>query len=134
MTSDAYQQAAEAAESRADHLIQRIADKVGVTVKASTIFGDAAERDGLTVIPVAKARWGFGGGGGTGQEGGGSGGGGGGGMTISPVGYIELRGGQSTFCLIRDPLSYVPLALAGGIMVMLILRELRQAETWLPEK
>ena len=37
-----------------DTLIERIAEKLGVTVKASTIFGEPVERDGLTVIPVAN--------------------------------------------------------------------------------
>ena len=50
-----------------DTLVERIAERVGVTVKTSTVFGEPVERDGLTVIPVAKARWGFGGGGGTGH-------------------------------------------------------------------
>ncbi|HSS75824.1 MAG TPA: hypothetical protein VLV54_03680 [Thermoanaerobaculia bacterium] len=40
----------------------RLAEKLGVTARAATVFGEAVERDGMTVIPVAKARRGLGGG------------------------------------------------------------------------
>lgn len=39
-----------------------MAEKLGATARAATIFGDPVERDGVTDIPVARARWGFGGG------------------------------------------------------------------------
>ena len=39
-----------------------MAEKLGAVAKAATVFGEPVERDGVTVIPVAKARWGFGGG------------------------------------------------------------------------
>lgn len=51
------------------------------------------ERGDVTVIPVARARWGFGGGGNRRGE---PGSGGGGGATISPIGYIEIRGDGKT--------------------------------------
>src|SRR5215216_6879412 len=79
-----------------DELLERIGQTVGDKANVSTVFGDPVEREGVTVIPVAKARFGFGGGGGSGaREGqevsGGGGGGGGGGAYVSPVGYIEVR-------------------------------------------
>ena len=82
----------------ADELLQRIGQTVGDKANVSTVFGDPVERAGITVIPVAKARFGFGGGGGGGARGGqeGSGGGGGGGAVVSPVGYIEVRRGHRT--------------------------------------
>src|SRR5262245_38570153 len=75
----------------ADELIERIGQTVGERAHASTVFGEPVERDGLTVIPVAKARFGFGGGGGSGGPPGeeGSGGGGGGGAAVTPIGFIE---------------------------------------------
>lgn len=83
----------------ADDLLQRVAEAVGGKAKASTVFGEPVERAGVTVIPVAKARFGFGGGGGVaplrGEEG--AGGGGGGGAVVSPVGYIEVREGRAEF-------------------------------------
>src|SRR5947208_13273952 len=74
-------------------LMERIGQTVGQRAQASAIFGEPVAREGVTVIPVAKARFGFGGGGGSGSHEGeeGSGGGGGGGAAVSPIGYIELR-------------------------------------------
>jgi len=89
----------------ADHLLQRIGSTVGERVSVSTVFGEAVEREGITVIPVARARFAFGGGGGGGRREGeeGSGGGGGGAAIVNPAGYIEVRatvrrssGGSST--------------------------------------
>ena len=76
----------------------------------STVFGDPVEREGITVIPVAKARFGFGGGGGAGGREGeeGSGGGGGGGALVNPVGYIELHDGAARFKRISSPPTCSP--------------------------
>jgi uncharacterized spore protein YtfJ len=90
----------------------------------------------VTVIPVAKVRWGFGGGGGSrgpgsSRNGNGSGpaaetgSGGGGGATASPAGFIKIRDGEAEFVPIHDPAAYWPLALAGGVGGWLILRGLR---------
>lgn len=46
----------------AERLAERLAGKIGSSARATAVFGEAVERDGITVIPVAKARWGFGGG------------------------------------------------------------------------
>ena len=77
----------------ADELLERIAHTVGQRAQASAVFGEPVQREGLTVIPVARARFGFGGGGGAGSRQGeeGSGGGGGGGASVTPIGFIELR-------------------------------------------
>ena len=53
----------------AERLAERLAEKIGSSARATAVFGEAVERDGVIVIPVAKARWGFGGGDG-GQGGG----------------------------------------------------------------
>lgn len=66
----------------ANELLERIGETVGRKADASTIFGASVQREGVTVIPVAKARFGFGGGGGAGtrqSDPGGEGSGGGGG-------------------------------------------------------
>ena len=68
---------------------------------ASAVFGQPVERSGITVIPVAKATWGFGGG--SGGEDGKEGTGGGGGGFVAPLGYIEVRESGATFKRIRDP-------------------------------
>ena len=73
----------------ADSFIGTKAEKLGAVARAATVFGEPVERDGITVIPVAKARWGFGGGAGQRKEEGGrgkqeDGAGGGGGVQVSP--------------------------------------------------
>jgi uncharacterized spore protein YtfJ len=79
---------------------QRIAERVGLRARVSAVFGDPVEQSGVTVIPVAKATWGFGGG--SGGEGVNHGAGGGGGAMVSPIGFIEVRGGDARFVPIRD--------------------------------
>jgi uncharacterized spore protein YtfJ len=84
----------------AQGFIGSLAERLGATARAATIFGDPVERDGVTVIPVAKARWGFGGGAGKRRDEDGAGGGGG--IQVTPVGFIELRNGESQFRPIRN--------------------------------
>jgi uncharacterized spore protein YtfJ len=67
--------------------VERLAQRVGSNFGAATLFGEPVERGEVTVIPVARAAWGFGGGSGKDEEGS-SGGGGGGGGASWPVGYI----------------------------------------------
>jgi uncharacterized spore protein YtfJ len=62
-------------------VIEKIADVVGGTASVRLVYRDPVERDGTTVVPVARVRFGFGGGGGqkpgeAPQQGGGGGGGG----------------------------------------------------------
>jgi uncharacterized spore protein YtfJ len=104
-----------------EELLQRIGQTVGDRANVSTVFGQPVEREGVTVIPVAKARFGFGGGGGSGsgregQEG--SGGGGGGGAFVSPAGYIEVRAGSADFKRITSPLDLLALVAAASIAAL----------------
>lgn len=75
------------------------------------------------MIPVAKARFGFGGGAGTGGRADqGSGGGGGGGTTVTPVGYIEIRGRTARFKRIPNPVELVALVAAVSLAALTIKR------------
>jgi len=105
-------------------LLERIGDTVGRRAQVSAVFGEPVEREGLTVIPVARARFGFGGGGGSGAREGdeGSGGGGGGGGVVSPVGYIEVRDGSAEFKRIVSPIDLVPAIAAGSLAVLALKR------------
>jgi uncharacterized spore protein YtfJ len=123
-------------DDSATSFVERIGERIGAYARVANVFGEPVERNGVTVIPVARARWGFGGGGG--REGkpkhaeeasapaGSSpprmGGGGGGGAVISPIGYIELTDGGSRFCPIREISAYVPLVLAGGAVLIWLTR------------
>ncbi len=82
-------------KSRKTSFIERLAEKVGVNASAKTIYSEPVQCDGVTVIPVAKVRWGFGGG--SGSKSGKRGKGGGGGVQVSPLGYIEMKDGRSEY-------------------------------------
>jgi uncharacterized spore protein YtfJ len=99
-------------------LTERLAEAFKTIVDAKMIYGEPIERDGVTIIPVSKLRYGFGGG--MGKRDGEEGGGGGGGMVVHPAGYIELKDGSSRFRAIRDPITFVPLVIAGGLTGLLL--------------
>jgi uncharacterized spore protein YtfJ len=107
-----------------EDLLQQIGKTVGDKATVSTVFGDAVERQGVTVIPVARARFGFGGGGGAGGRGNqqGSGGGGGGGALVSPVGYIEVHDGTAHFKRISSSFDLVALAVAASVAAVAVKR------------
>ena len=102
-------------------LVERLAQQVQVNANAKQVYGEPVERDGTTIIPVAKVQWGFGGGGiGRGPV---ERGGGGGGARAYPTGFIELRNGKAEFRPIQDPMA--PAILAGvGLAVGLLLAKL----------
>jgi uncharacterized spore protein YtfJ len=108
-------------------LIERVGAAVGTRANAGAVFGEPVERNGLTVIPVARARFGFGGGGGAegADEGSASGGGGGGGGgVVSPIGYIELHDDSATFkriSTVTDLLAVVATASVAALTLKRLL-------------
>ncbi len=81
-------------ELSGDQILAVLAERVGGHADARMVYGDPIERDGITIVPVATVRWGFGIGSGyrgapmrTG----------GGGATATPTGYLELSGGRCRF-------------------------------------
>jgi uncharacterized spore protein YtfJ len=121
------EEARNAAQGAAGSFLDRLAERVGVSARASAVFGEPVERGDVTVIPVAKVRAGFGGGTGSMPAGDaeGEGRGGGGGFMASPLGFIEVSSSGASFRRIEDPVAYWPLAIAGGITAWLVLRGLR---------
>jgi uncharacterized spore protein YtfJ len=115
----------ETTTSSPPNFLERMAEKLGMQARSASVYSEPIEKNGITIVPVAKVRWGFGGGGGS-KEGKEHGSGGGGGMRVTPVGFIELKDGQSEFKPIRDASSFVPAILAGGAMGFLLLRALRK--------
>jgi uncharacterized spore protein YtfJ len=71
-----------------------LAERLGGRVTASTVYAPPVEREGVTVSPVATARFVVGGGSGSDPEKGQEGGGGGGLGRVAPAGYIELNDGR----------------------------------------
>lgn len=111
----------------ADHLLERLADLVGAKAGVHAVFGEPIERGSLTVVPVARVRWGFGGGGGiaTGPPGGpASGSGGGGGVVADPVGYLEIGPAGAAFRPIRDPYPSPLFLIAAGLTAAIVARAL----------
>src|SRR5947207_1987227 len=93
-------------------LLERIAEVIQVNANAKQVYGEPVERDGTTIIPVAKVQWGFGGGGlghGAAERGGG-----GGGARAMPAGFIVIKNGNAEFRPHRDPGD---LALLAGVAV-----------------
>jgi uncharacterized spore protein YtfJ len=107
-----------------NELLERIGQTVGKTAQVGTIFGEPVEREGVTVIPVGKARFGFGGGGGSGSREGdaGSGGGGGGGVVVSPIGFIEVRDRTADFRRISTPTDLLALVAAASFAALALKR------------
>jgi sporulation protein YtfJ len=93
---------------------ENLAERIGASARASAVFGEAVESQGVTVIPVARAKWGFGGGSG-GREGE-QGSGGGGGISVAPIGYIELRDGEARFRRIHNRIQIAAVAAAWGLL------------------
>jgi uncharacterized spore protein YtfJ len=90
----------ESGELESGELIERLADKVGLSAHADMVFAAPIEHDGTTVVPVAKVRFGFGAGRGLDPRNR-AGVGGGGGVNVTPVGYIRMRRGGVSYHRIR---------------------------------
>jgi uncharacterized spore protein YtfJ len=109
----------EAEAGAADDRFSKLAEALGGAASAQTVFGAPVEKDGVTIVPVARVRYGVGGGGGRGpgrkrrdagdaeQVGYGQGGG----LQAAPVGYIEIRDGQASYRRIADPVRSLLLVL-----------------------
>jgi uncharacterized spore protein YtfJ len=91
-----------------------------LTVKR--VFGEPYEKDGVTVIPVARVQGGAGGGGGEGPEGQGKGSGSGFGMSARPVGAFLIRGSDLTW---RPAVDVNRIVLGGQIVAIVALLTIR---------
>jgi uncharacterized spore protein YtfJ len=111
--------------SPSDRLLERLAEVVGAKANVQAVFGQPVRHEGLTVIPVARVRWGFGGGGGRSDaapSGPASGSGGGGGVAAEPIGYLEVRSEGAAFRSIREPLPSPVLLIASALSAAIVIR------------
>jgi uncharacterized spore protein YtfJ len=110
------------ATRQAEKLLSALAERLGAEFTASNVFGGPVERDGVTVVPVATARFGFGGGAGAdprkGQDGAGAGAGG----IVAAAGYIEIKDGDSRFVPVVHPARMLALISATIVAGLLIIR------------
>ena len=107
---------------RGDELLATLAERIGARLGAATVFGAPVERDGVTVVPVAVARFGMGAGAGTDPSKGQEGEGGGGAGMVTPTGYIELKDGRSRYVPVVHPARMLALGLGAVIAALLIVR------------
>jgi uncharacterized spore protein YtfJ len=109
----------------ADRLIERLAEVIGAKAGVKAVFGEPVQQGGVTVIPVARVRWGFGGGGGRSEaarDGPASGSGGGGGVAADPIGYVEIGSESATFRPIREPYPSPVFLVASGLTAAIMIR------------
>lgn len=122
---------------------ESLRETVESSASAETVHGTPIERDGRTVVPIARVEYGLGGGDGGGGGGGGgdndaggggggtddnddgAGGGLGGGLSVRPAGAIEVADGGTRFVKPIDRRRSVALALGGTVCGLLCSRLLR---------
>lgn len=92
------------------------------TLTVKRVFGEPYEKDGITVVPVARVQGGAGGGGGEGPEGQGKGSGSGFGMNARPVGAFLIRDGELSWRPAVDVNRIVLGAQAVAIVALLTVR------------
>ena len=100
-----------------DALIQKLIDAFGGSAGASLVYGDAVDRGGITVIPVAKVGFGFG----FGRNNEKGKGGRGGGLGAVPIGHIEIRNGVARFRRLSMTPAYVILQIVLTLAAILFL-------------
>jgi hypothetical protein len=111
----------------ADRFMESLAERIGARASVTAVFGQPIERGDLTVVPVARVRWGFGGGTGSGADAAGSSGeglGGGGGVAADPIGFVEIGPDGAVFRPIVQPYPSPLFLLASGITAAIVLRAL----------
>jgi uncharacterized spore protein YtfJ len=125
---DAHKEATAAAAGPGDTLLERLAERIGGRAKTEAVFGAPVQQGEVTVIPVARVRWGLGAGGGEDRrsDGAASGSGGGGGVAADPIGYIEISSAGAIFRPIghayANPGFILAAALAAGIVIRALVR------------
>jgi len=113
---------ASAPPRRSDDLLATLAERVGGRLTASTVYGSAVERDGVTVIPVAAARFMLGAGSGADPRKEQEGSGGGARGDVRPAGYIELRDGHSRWVPAVQPARMLAIVLCAALAGFAIAR------------
>jgi uncharacterized spore protein YtfJ len=107
----------------------KIIEEAGNVLAVKRVFGDPIERDGVTIVPVARVRGGGGGGEGTGpaaaegEKGQAPGGWGGGwGAQATPAGVFVIKGGDVAW---QPAVDVNRLAIGGQIAFIIALLVLR---------
>jgi uncharacterized spore protein YtfJ len=103
-------------------VLEQMYDKIEGSAKAEVAFAPPQRHDGLVVIPVASVGWRFGSGTGTRrqkeQREAQSGIGVGGTMSVSPVGFIEVKEGTARFRPIFHLDTILKMQIVGGLFAL----------------
>ena len=127
----------EAYSEQYTEVLEQMYDKIEGSAKAAVAFAPPQRHDGLVVIPVASVGWRFGSGTGTSrqkehreaQRGMGVGGT----MSVSPIGFIEVKEGTTKFRPIFHFDSILKMQIVGGLFALGMIslfgrRSVRKAE------
>jgi uncharacterized spore protein YtfJ len=101
---------------------QQMIDQARDALTVKRVFGEPYEKDGATVVAVAKVFGGAGGGGGEGPGGEGQGSGGGFGMSVRPAGMFLIRGEELTW---RPAVDVNRIVLGGQVVAVIALLTVR---------
>jgi uncharacterized spore protein YtfJ len=102
--------------------VQEVIGQARDALTVKRVFGEPYEKNGVTMIPVAKVQGGAGGGGGEGPEGQGKGSGGGFGISARPAGAFLIRGDEMTW---KPTIDITRIALGGQIVAIVALLTIR---------
>jgi len=102
--------------------VQDVITQARDTLTVRRVFGEPYEKNGVTVIPVARVQGGAGGGRGEGPEGQGKGSGSGFGMSARPIGAFLIRGNEISW---RPAIDVNRIALGGQIVAIVALLTIR---------
>jgi uncharacterized spore protein YtfJ len=129
---EARETARAAAAEPIDRMLDKLGERIGMRASVRAVFGEPVERGEVTIIPVARVRWGYGGGSGTGPVrsdatdgqtmSGGSGAGGG--VMADPMGYVEVRHDGAAYVPLSSPWLNPFVILASGISIAIVIRVL----------
>jgi uncharacterized spore protein YtfJ len=109
-------------------VLEQLNKKLEGAANAAVAFATPQKHDDLTIIPVASVGWRFGSGTGTrrtkeqreAQRGMGVGGA----LSVSPVGFIEIKEGTARFRPIFTPDSILKMQVVGGLIALGMIRGL----------
>ena len=109
-------------------VLEQLYDKMEGTANAAVAFAPPQRHNDLVVIPVASVGWRFGSGTGTRrqkeQRGAQGGIGVGGALSVSPVGFIEVKEGTARFRPIFTPDTILKMQIVGGLIALGMIRGL----------
>jgi uncharacterized spore protein YtfJ len=102
--------------------VQEVIGQAREALTVKRVFGEPYEKNGVTMIPVARVQGGAGGGGGEAPEGQGKGSGGGFGINARPVGAFLIRGDEMTW---KPSVDLNRIVLGGQVVAIVALLTIR---------